>query len=243
MKIKIAIVDERIPIDALRALNARGFRVVTMPPSRKLPTPLASHTDMLLARVGGEYVTSADYLEEAPFGTQEIYDLTRTKIHFTADIFGEEYPRDAIFNSLIMGEHLFIKADTASPYLLSLAKEKGYNIVPVKQGYPACTVLKLSETAAITADDGMKKALTECGVRVYKISSGGISLAPYEYGFIGGCAGIYDGCVYFMGNPKLHPDGEKIISAISAEGLRAVSLTTDRLLDVGGIFFTEGDVN
>ncbi len=214
-----------------------------MPPSSRLPSPLASHTDMLLCRIGGEYVTSADYLDEAPFGVQEIYDLTRAKFHFTADVFGGEYPRDAIFNCLTMGNRLFCKTDSISDYVLRLAKEKGLEVVNTKQGYPACTVLKLSDEAAITADEGMARVLLAHGIRVYKIKEGGIALPPYDYGFIGGAGGVCDGAVYFTGDISTHPSYDIIWGAIDAEGLRLISLGRGAPLDVGGIFFAEANVN
>lgn len=241
--IRIAICDERLPDECRLKLVRRGFIVVSMPPSSRLPEPLASHTDMLLCRIGDEYVTSADYLEEVPFGIQEIYDLTRAKFHFTADVFEKEYPRDAIFNCLTFGKRLFIKADTASEYVINLAREKGLEIVNIKQGYPACTVLKLSDEAAITADDGMARALSKYGIRVYKIEAGGIALPPYEYGFIGGAAGVCDGVVYFAGDITAHPSYNIIKEAAEREGLKLVSLGSGTPLDVGGIFFAEAYVD
>ncbi len=243
MRIKVAIVDKRIPHECERALMLRGFRVITLPPSSRLPVALASHTDMLICRLGDDYITSADYLEEAPFGIQEIYDLLHPRFHFTADLFGAEYPRDAIFNCLSFGNRLFCKADTVSGYVLDLARNNGYEVVRTKQGYPACTVLKLNDEAAITADRGMSKLLLQYGIRVYEIKDGGIMLPPYEYGFIGGAGGVYVGNIYFVGDVTKHPSYEVIKRAAEGEGLGIISLGTTALLDVGGILFAEADVD
>ena len=239
---RLAIVDIRIPEDQLRALMMRGFRVVALPPSPSLSAPIASHPDMLIARVGGEMVTSSAYCELAGAEISEIFDITKAKMHFTADEHGEKYPTDVIFNSLVMGGKLFARLDSLSPHLKTLAKEKGLRLVDTRQGYPACTVLKLSDEAAITADRGMAEVLAREGVRVYTIDDGGISLPPYEYGFIGGSGGAYNGTVYFLGDAAAHPSYDKIAAALEAEGLRAVMLGSGTLRDLGGIIFAEGRV-
>lgn len=237
MNAKAAIVDIRIPDEQLRTLMVRGFKVIAMPPCPTLSAPVASHPDMLIARVGGEMVTTAAYCELAGAEISEIFDITRVKFHFTADEHSETYPADVIFNSLVMGDKLFARLDALSPYLARLAEEKGLKLIDVKQGYPACTVLKLSDEAAITADRGMAEALARSGVRVYIIENGGIMLPPYEYGFIGGAGGVCQGVVYFLGDARLHPSWSVIENALEKEGLRAVMLGSGSLFDLGGIIF------
>ena len=236
---KIAIADNRIPIEMDRSLAVRGFRVISLPPSPRLSAPIASHPDMLLKIIDGELVTSADYCESAGAEISLIYDMTRMKCHFTSDIHGERYPEDVIFNSLTLGKRIYARAESLSPYLKDLLIKKGYELRPVKQGYPACTTLKLSNEAVITADPGMSEALIADGIRVYKIENGGIGLPPYDYGFIGGAAGVDGDTVYFLGDWHTHPSAAIIEDALAKEGLRAVSLGACPLIDLGGILFAE----
>jgi hypothetical protein len=156
---------------------------------------------------------------------------------------GERYPEDVIFNSLTMGKRIYARLDSLSPYLKELALKMGYELRHVKQGYPACTALKLSDNAVITADEGLAETLTKDGVRVYRITDGGISLPPYEYGFIGGAAGVDGDRVYFLGDITSHPSASVILNAIEQEGMRAVSLASSQLLDLGGILFAEPYLN
>ena len=243
MKRRIAIVDGRIDPSMERRLIISGFQVVALPPSSRLPAPLASHTDMLIARLSKEYVMTADYLDEAPFAIQDIYDLVHPIMHFADEVHGEEYPKDVIFNSLILGARVYARLDSLSPYLKALATRLGYELCDTKQGYPACVVLKLSDEAVITADEGMARLLEADGVRVYRIRAGGIKLPPYEYGFIGGAAGVYQGKVYFLGDAERHPDYDAIMAALDAEGLSAVFLGDGELVDLGGIYFADEEVN
>ena len=153
-----------------------------------------------------------------------------------------EYPHDVGLNALRMGDKLFTRVASASGTLIEKARAYGIEIIDVKQGYPACTVLKLSDMAAITADRGMAKILGEHGIRVTLIEPGDISLPPHEYGFIGGAGEVHDGKLYLFGNPSTHKNGEMIIAAAEAEGLKVVPLCSGGLVDLGGILFTEGNV-
>ena len=234
----IATVDSRIGPELIRGLMLQGYRVNTLPPMSDLPKPMASHTDMLIARLGDDLITYADYCDSAAFAlTDVLAEAPHLRMHFCDERPGAVYPDDARLNVLAMGKTLFCKEDSVSPYLLRLARERGYSIVPVRQGYPACTVLKLNEDAAITADEGMAKILEGSDIRVYRIQNGGISLPPYEYGFIGGAAGVHRGKVFFLGNHATHPSYKQIEDAIRAEGLTSVALGGGGLVDLGGILF------
>lgn len=232
-----ALVDERIDSASERALMIRGFRVIRLPASDKLSCAVASHPDMLLFYFQNKIISSAEYCESAPYVFSDIRELLPSvSIAFTNESLEKSYPRDAIFNALTVGGHLFCKADTVSPALLSYAKELGLKLHTVKQGYPACTTLAFGN-AAVTADRGMARALSDAGIKVTLIVSGGIELPPYEYGFIGGAAGVFRDTVYFLGNLDTHPDSELIRSAIEAEGFKAVSLSDGPLRDLGRIIF------
>lgn len=246
MRIKIAITDSRISAQEERKLTLAGFKVITLPPFSKLSAPVASHTDMLIHKIGTEYISYADYCEEASYVFSDLSLLTvpmGARFSLTSDEVSDKYPADCRLNALRLGNKLFLKSDSASEYLIGAAKRAGLEIVSTNQGYPACTVLKLNDGAVITADLGMAKILTEHGISVTLIQNGAIELPPYEYGFIGGTAGVCDGVLYFFGNPEHHPDKDKIIAAAKSEGLCIVPLSDGPLRDLGGILFAEGDIN
>ena len=236
----LAIVDNRISDECERGLLIRGYNVIKVPGSKHLPEAMASHPDMLMFADGENIITSAEYCYEASYVFSDIrYYCARTKITFADEVQKKVYPHDAIFNALLIGKKLFCKADTVSRAVLEYAKDTGLEVVPIKQGYPACTTLPLSERAAITADEGMARALTAHGIRVTLIENGGISLPPYEYGFIGGAAGVHGGRVYFLGDFTQHPSVQMIADACLAEGLLPTSLSSGVLTDLGRIIFID----
>ena len=114
----------------------------------------------------------------------------------------------------------------------------GLTSVNVKQGYPACTALAFGNSA-ITADRGMMAALTSREIKTTLISTADISLPPYEYGFIGGAAGVYKNEVYFLGDVHAHRDSEVIRQAITEAGYLPVSLSDEPLADLGRIIFID----
>ena len=236
---KIAIVDERLPRGCRLRLSELGFSVFTLPRLSVLPSALASHTDIITFHSRDTIIVCEGYRAENE-GLLSALEAALPGVEFiyTEDIPKGEYPTDAIFNALIMGSNIFCKAESISKAVLNYARAKGLNIVNVKQGYPACTVLPIGDRHAVTADRGMAKALSACGIKTYVIeNSESISLPPYPYGFIGGTAGSLGGVLYFAGSLEAHPDADIIKAAISDAGYEYVSLdpSAGGLFDLGGI--------
>ena len=233
----LALVDNRISDECERALMIRGFRVIRMPASKNLPTPMASHPDMLVFYHKGHLISTADYGEEAEYVFSDVRYDCDISMKFVGSMHGKKYPADAIFNALVIGNKIFCKTDSIDPAVLEYAKSAGLLPIHVNQGYPACTVLALSAEHAITADRGMAAAMQKEGIKVTLIDDGDISLPPYEYGFIGGAAGAYGDKVYFLGNARLHKSYPLIEKAIADAGMSAVFLAPTPLADLGRIIF------
>jgi len=239
----IAIVDERMPEEAKRRLSREGFYIIEAPGTKSLSAPLSAHPDMLFFVHGKTVISSAEYCEKAAYVFEDITRLIPgISLKLTDESFDKDYPYDAIFNALVIGDRIFLKKDSISKAILDYANESGLKIHNVKQGYPACTTLALSEGSAITADEGMAKVLKAAGLEVTLIRNGDISLPPYEYGFIGGAAGIFRDKLYFIGDYTLHRDADKIEAAAKASGLKAISLAPFPLTDLGRIIFIDSDI-
>ncbi|MBO5879670.1 MAG: hypothetical protein J6Q68_03890 [Clostridia bacterium] len=240
MNNSFAIVDSRISKKCEIALTERGYSVIKLSPMDILPKPIASHTDIILFRIENTLFLSKKYAAENKSSYELLRSLEKSSIiniALTEEQQCENYPFDAIFNGLVMNGRLFCKSDTFSREIIEFAKKQGYKIVNTKQGYPACTTLKISETAAITADRGMAKTLEAEGISVLTVETGGISLPPYEYGFIGGCGGLCDGTVYFLGDIESHKNKEEIKDFVNKNFCHIESLSDERLSDLGGILF------
>ena len=238
----IAIVDERISLAAKARLSELGFRVFALPRCERLPEATASHPDMLVFRLGRELFVEARYYEDNKALFTELKEsLPFIDIRAVQVTLCNEYPRDCALNVLRMGERIFVKSDSVAPEILASASERGIKTVSVKQGYPACTVLALGKSHAITSDRGMARALSGEGIEVLLIEDGDISLPPHEYGFIGGSAGVFGDKVYFIGDPKIHRCSDEICAFCRASGYEPVSLCSDILRDLGRILFIDSE--
>ncbi len=246
MRIKIAITDGRIRTEDERGLALLGCKVVKLPPFSRLSAAVASHTDMLIHRIGDEYISYADYAEEAPCVFSDLSALLvpcGARFTLSGDSVSAEYPADVGMNALSIGGRLYCRRESISPAIIAAAERNNMEIINTAQGYPACTVLKLGEESAVTADRGMAKILLRNGIRVTVIENGDIELAPYDYGFIGGCAGVNNGRVCFFGDPRRHRDADKILGAIKDAGMEWTALSSLPLADLGGIIFAEADIH
>ena len=233
---KVLIVDERIPSDCERNLMKKGFFLIKLPADKRLGEAVGSHPDTLLFYADGEMITTAEYCEDAAYIFSDIREYKpEIKLNFTSDERSDKYPNDCKLNALVIGRKIFCKSDSISDAIKDFASRRGYEIVHTNQGYAACTVLSFGNSA-ITADPGLGELLAEHGINVTIISQGGISLPPYEYGFIGGASGVVGDRVYFFGNIMSHPDGEMICRAVEDAGYTPLSLSDGPLRDLGGFF-------
>lgn len=223
-----------MPAECERNLIKEGFFLLKLPADPSLGEAVASHPDTVLFHSGNEIITTEDYCDVAAYIFSDIrHYRPDVRIGFTSDVRSDRYPDDAILNALVIGERIFCKSDSISEAIKDHAARNRLEIVHTKQGYPACSVLHFGNSA-ITADRGLGELLKKNGIKVTLISQGGISLPPYDYGFIGGASGVVGEKVYFFGDLNTHPDGRIIRKTIEEEGFTAVSLCDGMLRDLGG---------
>ena len=215
-----------------------GFTPISLPPEANLSTAVRTHADTLIWSDGTTHIANSEYISRLPS------DL-RSYITEVSDAPYGEYPNDTVFNALRVGRYLFARTASLALSVRQAAQANGLEIVNVNQGYAKCSTLALSaHGAAVTADEGMAKAMESRGIRVLRITPGYIALDGCEYGFIGGASFVYEplNCcsigheprrVFFFGSLRTHPDAEAITHFLSQYGYEAVSLE-GRLTDFGG---------
>ena len=216
----------------------RGFYPILLPRDPSLGEAVGSHPDTVLFKLCDEIFTTADYCDSAIYVFSDIREYARhIKLNFTSDTRGSKYPEDCKMNALRLGNKIFARLDVLSPAIIKAAEAGGFELINTKQGYPACTVLALDDSHAITADKGMAEVLTKNGIHVTVIREGHVALPPHEFGFIGGASGVCEKSVYFFGDLDTHPDASVIRDAIAQVGFSAISLSDEPLRDLGGMVF------
>ena len=224
-------------------LSGFGFDPIALPRDSRLNQTVAAHADTLIFSDGSMHIVNREY---AAFLPGEVhYFMTETDEYLHGN-----YPNDTAFNALRIGHYLFARRSSLSAAVRNYADESGLSLVNVNQGYARCSVLPLtSARAAITADEGMAKAMEGVGIEVLRISAGHIALEGCAYGFIGGASFVWEprNCcsvsrfgryVYFFGSLRYHPDGERISDFIRSHGYEIISLEGE-LTDFGGAITVE----
>lgn len=234
----LCFVDERLSMECERALRGEGFSVVRIPPLAKVAPAVASHTDISCFKYNNRIIIPESRKEQF---YAAIEDGCGTEILPCGTEPRSPYPFDTPYNALVIGNRLFARLEGLCPEIGEYATECGLVLTNVNQGYAACTVLPVGDRAAITADKGMYKVLSECGIDVLEIQDdAAIKLPPYSNGFIGGAAAPFGHKIFFFGNLSALCDAARIRDFIVAHGYTPISLneSADSLFDLGGAIFT-----
>ncbi len=232
----LALTNHTIPHEAEESLIQLGHRTLHLPPHPDLPTPVASHPDMLLFFAADVILCTKSYYKIATKELEEISWVYGAPICCIEEEYENKYPHDVLLNALSMGKHLFCNTKAVASKLLELGLEPCHT----NQGYSKCSALPLGTDALITSDASIAKKAKQIGIDVLEIQPGYVMLDGYDYGFIGGCASFAPrgktSTVLFCGDITKHPDAKKIESFCQVHGFEVISLAKSCLYDVGTIF-------
>ena len=88
----------------------------------------------------------------------------------------------------------------------------------------------------ITSDEGIYKEVIKYGIDCLLKEKGHIDLFELNYWFIGGCSFLLSSNeLVFLGNIRNHPDYDKIVDFVESKNKKLVSLSDDKLLDLGSV--------
>ena len=234
----LALLGESAPQIIADALRALGFSVRALPCDSRLARPVRSHADMLMLPVGKVVFTSSEYLSVAEdiFKALENhgYEIVACDVEIRSD-----YPHDVAFDALVLKSAIIARLDSLPDEVKTHAANMGISLLDSKQGYAKCSAVRVSESAVITADKNIARAAEAADADTLLISAApeAIRLDGYDYGFIGGASGVLEDTVYFTGDISSHPDAERITEFCKAHEKKIISLSSEPLNDVGGIFF------
>lgn len=193
---------------------------------------ISYHADVSLTNVGGKLVCapfSYDYYSEKlkPYNIELIKGVLDPVCH---------YPGDSAYNVAVTKTSAFFKKGVIDEAVLSVIREKGIREIYVNQGYAKCSSV-VADDSIITADSSIYKACEKNGVDCLKITEGEVKLFPYDYGFLGGASGFFDGVVYFFGDITMHKDYENIKDFLNKKGFKIKYIKNFPLTDIGTAFF------
>ena len=229
----IAVLSEKISEEFEKITKIKSFGLKSF---ENLDFPVNTHADMLICKIENTVFCYEKYY----YSNKEIFDNIESlgyKINLVSKECNKNYPNDIALNVLVMGKTIFCKVKNTANELLTFAKENGYKIVDVKQGYSACSTLVLDENHAITIDKTIEKALKNENKEVILISSENIRLDGYNCGFIGGSCGVYDNKFFIFGKLDRISEHEKIEKLLKKLNFEKTEILNGEVYDFGGVKF------
>ncbi len=224
---KTIICSQILPNNIKNNLSSAGFTLVEGSYSTIIENETKYHPDMLYFKMLSNKLLVSDKINFVHnLDTFKIVEKTRTPQ-------GAKYPKDCVLNCFRAKNHLFCGGYVAEE-IVDECKRSKIEIIKVKQGYAACSTVKVTDEAFITSDTGIHCALIKHGYDALLVSNEGIKLNGYSNGFIGGCALVTENMVAFTGNIKKHKDYENIKAFTANYNKTIVNLNTDTLYDYGG---------
>jgi hypothetical protein len=211
-------------------------KFIALPPLPSLPSPVASHPDMLIFCYDKTIVTWKEYKALNPDIFTELASAGY-EIITCDERAADKYPLDVPLNCPSIGNKIIANTKAVSNQIEKLADKKSLKILHTNQGYAKCSTCVVSDQAIITADTSIHALAENNGIASLLVSPNGVSLNGYDKGFIGGASGSDGTHVFFCGDLTSHPDGERISEFCEAHGKQALSLSDTPLYDYGTIFF------
>lgn len=223
------IVGERYMPRLQKPLESLGIEAMWMPDNRHIDPRLAGHTDLSAVRLGKKLIGARNitaYPLFVNYLTNRGYELISAEREQ-----GERYPADVNLCACIAGNRLIHNLRYTDPAVLeSFDGEK----IHVNQGYARCSCCTVDADALISSDSGIEHAARKNDIEVLRIDPGGIILAGFDYGFIGGAAIAFDDAVLLSGRLENMRDMRSVESFIRSRGKLPVYLTQDAAFDIGG---------
>ncbi|MBO4971501.1 MAG: hypothetical protein J6D45_01675 [Clostridia bacterium] len=236
-KYTAALVGSSRVNSTINSLAEYGYRVFTLPENDLLDHAVSSHADLSTFIMKNTLIVSNGYYRSNRELIDEICDFASLSLLVSNTSSRSPYPNDVGFCALNVSDKAVIANEKyLAPEIRSLCVERSLPVIHTAQGYAKCTALAFNG-CLISADHSTLNAAKKIGLRTLEISSGGIDLPGYNYGFIGGACGFDGKNIYFCGDIDTHPDANRIKEFAEENRVGIVSLGRHRLYDVGSIFF------
>ncbi|MBE7063629.1 MAG: hypothetical protein IJN25_02270 [Clostridia bacterium] len=218
---------------AVSALPIEGIQCISPPEVSCLPPALRQHADLQLCHLGGRVLLAApevfSFYKDAlsTFGFEILCGETNI---------GSTYPADAAYNIARVGNAAFLHPKIADPVALRFFEMQNIRVIPVRQGYTKCAVVPVDDRSLITADAGIARAARCAGFSVLEIQPGGVTLAGFPYGFLGGAAGkTAADAVYVTGALSAHPSKQEIFVFLQKRGIKIRERHIPIPIDIGSV--------
>lgn len=234
-KISTCIIDGRVSENIESYLNEIGIKTIKTPKCLEVYDAISYHPDIQFFNCGnGKIIVSPNVYEEY----LEILKDYKLEIIKGERKLNKKYPKDIAYNVCIVGKYAIHNFKYTDDKVLKYIEEKGYEKINVNQGYSKCSICVVDNNSIITSDKGIVNSIKESGacIECLLIENGDIDLFDMDFGFIGGCSGnISKKEIAFLGNIEKHSDFRIIKEFLERKNKKIVSLSKNKLIDLGSI--------
>lgn len=226
----LILADKRIPEKAKNNLKKYGEGLFLETKGITYPA-ISGHPDIFFCQTGTKLVVAPNTPENVK------RQLLQNNIHIIegAALTGKKYPETARYNAVVTDSFLIHNLKHTDDVILGATKS--LQNIHVNQAYTYCNLIVLKNNRFITSDKGIENTLLAKGFEVLYVHPEGIILPEFKHGFIGGCCGISEERIFFIGSLNHFPEGDSIRSFI--RGFEIIELYDGPLFDGGGLIFID----
>ncbi len=222
----LILADKRIPEKAKNSLIKYGEVLFLETKGITYPA-ISGHPDIFFCQTGTDLVVAPN----APKNIKKQLLINRTHFIEGTQNVGINYPETARYNAVITDSILIHNLKYTNAAINVNCKSLRH--IHVNQAYTRCNLIALENRRFITSDIGIEKVLSGSGLEVLFVHPEGIILPGFDHGFIGGCCGVYEDKIFFIGSLNHFPEGDKIRSFV--KGFEIIELYDGPLFDGGSI--------
>lgn len=232
-KLKLAIVDKRIPKNMEIKLNMMGVNIIKSTGCVNTYEAIKYHPDISICKLNNNNIVVAPNVYDYYKNVLNIYGFNVIR---GDSIIKSKYPYNIHYNIVILKNFAIHNFKYTDKVILDYIEKNNIKKINVSQGYCKCSICIVDDNSLITSDEGIYKEVIKHGIDCLLIEKGHIDLFELNYGFIGGCSFlISNNKLAFFGNIKNHPDYDKILNFVKLKNKSLISLSDDKLLDLGSI--------
>lgn len=232
-KPRYVIIDYRADEEILNYLNKLNIKPIKTIKCNELQEPVNGHPDMVIHPI--DYKTF--------IAAPNVFDYYRNvlankgiKVIKGGKTLSRNYPEDIAYNVARIGRYAVHNLQHTDQVLKYYLEEAGIEFIHVNQGYTKCSAAAVGENKALTSDIRIHETLKSYNIDCMYINPQLICLKGYDYGFIGGCAGLISEKV-FLSTGKIRD--EDILSTlkrfIRSAGYIYDEASSEQIIDLGSL--------
>ncbi len=222
----LIIVDDKIPEKAKDKLAEFG-KIFTLQTQDIVYPAISGHPDIFIFQYDNKLIIAS----QSPQELIDILHFEKIDFQFGEKDLGVKYPFTTPYN-ISYREGVFIGNKKNSDSTI-IALSQGKKWIESPQAYARCNSIILDSNNILTSEISVKNAFPNS---LY-INPKGIILQGFEYGFFGGCTGIYNHKLFILGSLKYHPQENEIKKYCKKADFEIIELYDGPLIDGGGIIF------